>query len=201
VYAHILPKHIWKNISDPAKYPNEKPVGCGPFKFGYLKKDTHELYLEANKEHFYPPNIDGFYRIVIRSMETTMGALENKEVDFHNLQMTPEQVKELSKHSHIKTVTTPRHGPYELRGDMDRKPFNDFAFRQALSHLIPRRDYVSLMWGKEGIPAKNSIIHPYLKPWHNDKVPFDEYSMEKAKAILRKAGYTWDSKGSLHYPS
>ena len=27
----IVPEHIWKDVTDPAKYPNDKPVGTGPF--------------------------------------------------------------------------------------------------------------------------------------------------------------------------
>jgi peptide/nickel transport system substrate-binding protein len=200
VYAHILPKHIWEKIDDPQKYPNENPMGSGPFKFGHLRRDNHELYLEANKDHFNPPNIDGLYRKVILTMEATIGALENKEVDFHELTLSSEQVEYLSKYSHLKFETTLDHGPYEIRGDLERRPFNDIAFRQAVSYLIPRRDFISLMFEDIGFPAANSLIHPKSRPWYNTKVPFDEYSLDKAKAILKKAGYTWDRKKLLHYP-
>jgi ABC-type transport system substrate-binding protein len=59
---------------------------------------------------------------------------------------------------------------------------------------------MTLIYEKDALPAANSLIHPDLKPWYNDKVPFDEYSVEKAKAVLKKAGYSWDSNAFLHYP-
>jgi peptide/nickel transport system substrate-binding protein len=200
VYAHILPKHIWEKISEPDKYPNEHPIGNGPFKFGYWKRGE-ELYMEANKAHFYPPKIDGFYRKVIPSMEGVIAALENKEVDIAHDRLSSEQAEEISRLPHITVVATPNHGPYEIRSDLDQKPFSDLAFRKAVSHIIPRKDYMDLVFGKAGHAAANSILHPKLKPWFNEKVPFDEYTIEKAKTILKSAGYTWDKKGFLHYPA
>jgi peptide/nickel transport system substrate-binding protein len=200
VYAHILPKHIWENISDPDQNPNENPIGNGPFKFGHWNRAQDEVYLEANKAHFHPPTIDGLYRLTITSREATVAALENKKVDFHLEPFAAETAKELAKLPHLTIIKVPDFGAYEIRGDLDRKPFNDIAFRQAVSHLIPRKDFMTLIYEKDALPAANSLIHPDLKPWYNDKVPFDEYSVEKAKAVLKKAGYSWDSNAFLHYP-
>jgi peptide/nickel transport system substrate-binding protein len=199
VFAHILPKHIWEKISDPDKYPNEHPIGNGPFKFGYWKRNQ-ELYYEANKEHFSPPKIDGVYRKVIPSMDGIINAMKTKEVDFEQPRLSTEAAQELSKLPHITVVSTPDHSLTEIRGDLDKKPFSDLEFRKAVSHIIPREDYGDLVYGKAWIAA-SSIIHPKLKPWYNDRVPFDEYSIERARDILKKAGYTWDIKGLLHYPA
>ena len=199
VYAHILPKHIWEKIDEPDKLSMKKPIGSGPFKFGHWKRGE-EMYFEANKEHFYPPKIDGYYRKVIPSMEGIIAALENKEIDIESERLSSEMADELSKLSHIKIVGTPTHGPFEIRGALDQKPFSDLAFRKAISHIIPRDEYGELVFGKAWNSATNTVIHPKLKPWHNDRIPFDEYSVPKAKEILKKAGYTWDKKGFLRYP-
>ncbi len=38
---NIVPEHIWKDIADPVKYPNENPVGTGPFtEIGLRGPDT-----------------------------------------------------------------------------------------------------------------------------------------------------------------
>jgi len=200
VFAHILPRHIWEKISEPNQYPNENPIGSGPFKFGYWKRNQ-EYYLEANKEHFMPPKIDGIYRKVIPSMDGILGAYENKEIDTGNDRLNEEQADRLAKLSHITIVPTPNHGGYEMRADLEKKPFSDLAFRRAVSHLIPRKDYMALAFGKYGHAASNTFLHPQLKPWHNSKIPFDEFSVEKAKSILKTAGYTWDKDGFLHYPA
>ena len=197
--AHILPKHIWEKIDDPDKYPNEKPIGSGPFKFGYWKRGE-ELYLEANKEHFSPPNIEGFYRKVIPSLEASIAALENKEIDIQGDRLHTEYIKRLEKFPHLTLVSAPDHGIYEMRGDLDKKPFSDLQFRRAVSYLIPRKQYMDLVFGKVGHAASNTVIHPELKPWYNEKVAFDEYSPQKAREILKTAGYWWDKKGFLHYP-
>ena len=198
-YAHILPKHIWERIQEPDTYPNEKPIGSGPFKFGYWKQGE-ELYLEANKEHFAPPKIDGFYRKVISSLEGVLAALENKEIDIHHDRLDSEMAKRLEKFPHLTVVSTPNNGVYEMRGNLDKKPFSDLQFRKAINHIIPKRQAMAQIFGKAGRAAGNTIIHPDLKPWYNEKVGFDEYSPQRAKEILRAAGYWWDKDGFLHYP-
>jgi peptide/nickel transport system substrate-binding protein len=198
-YAHILPKHVWEKIDEPDKYPNEKPIGSGPFKFGYWKRGE-ELYLEANKDHFYPPQNEGFYRKVIPTLEGIIAALENKEIDIQHDRIDSESAKGLEKFSHLTVVSTPSHGVYELRGDLDKRPFSDLQFRKAMSYAIPRKQYMAQIFGKAGHASPNSIIHPQLKPWHNGKVGFDEYSLQNAKDILKTAGYWWDRDGFLHYP-
>lgn len=197
-FAHILPKHIWEKIDDPDKYPNEKPIGSGPFKFGYWKREE-EVYLEANKDHFYPPKNGGFYRKVIPTLEGTIAALENKEIDVHHDRIDSESAKRLKKLSHLTVVSTPNHGVYEVRGDLEKRPFSDLQFRKAVSHLIPRKQYMEQMFGEAG-RASNSIVYPQLQPWFNKKIGFDEYSVKKAREILKDAGYWWDKNGYLHYP-
>ena len=191
--AHIIPKHIWEKIDDPDKYPNDKPIGSGPFKFGYWKRGE-EIYLEANKEHFAAPKIEGFYRKAIPSMEGIIAALENKEIDIQHDRLDSENAKRLEKFPHLTVVLSPNHGIYEMRGNLEKKPFSDLTFRKAISHVVPRKQYMAQVFGKAGRPAHNTIIHPDLKPWYNDKIGFDEYSPQKAKEILKAAGYWWDKE-------
>jgi peptide/nickel transport system substrate-binding protein len=197
--AHILPKHIWEKIDDPDKYPNEKPIGSGPFKFGYWKRGE-EIYFEANRDHFYPPKIEGFYRKAIPSLEGVIAALESKEIDIHHDRLDSENATRLEKFPHLTVVSTPNHGIYEMRGDLEKKPFSDLQFRKAISYAIPRKQYMAQVFGKAGHAASNTIIHPELKPWYNEKIAFDEYAPQKAREILKAAGYWWDGSGFLHYP-
>ncbi len=78
--VYILPQHIWGAIDNPATFANENPIGSGPFKFNYYRRDE-ELSLNAFKEHFAPPKNDGFLHVVYGNIEAIVGALERGEID------------------------------------------------------------------------------------------------------------------------
>jgi peptide/nickel transport system substrate-binding protein len=40
-----------------------------------------------------------------------------------------------------------------------------------------------------------------MKPWHNPNLPAPEYSIDKARETLKKAGYTWNADGKLCFPA
>jgi peptide/nickel transport system substrate-binding protein len=80
------------------------------------------------------------------------------------------------------------------------EPFNDRIFRQALSLAFPIDDIIKIVLRGAGDPA-GSIIAPSLEFWHKDSIPAFSYDPERAKELLLEAGYTWDEKGMLHYPT
>ena len=80
------------------------------------------------------------------------------------------------------------------------KPFDDVEFRRALHHAIPKKRILDVVFEGQGIVGQNTPLSPLLKPWHNDKIPFVDFDLEKSKGILAKAGYTRDEKGRLCYP-
>ena len=82
-----------------------------------------------------------------------------------------------------------------------RPPFQDLAFRQALSAVIDRTLLAEDAWGGAAVPA-NSWVSPALDVWHDkgivDRVPGG--NLAAAQTILAKAGYVVVD-GKLHYPA
>ncbi len=199
----ILPKHIWEKIpqsvglKDPGKYLNPNPIGSGPFKFGHWRKGQ-EIYFKANKEHFAAPALDDFYFDIIPSTDGVAGALERGEIDLSQYPLTPALGDHLKKLPFLQVASTPSQGVYEMRPDLGKKPFDDVHFRKAVYHAFDRRPFISYFGG--GIQASNTPITPLSKFWHNPNLPAPEYSIDKARAVLQKAGYTWDSQGNLCFP-
>jgi peptide/nickel transport system substrate-binding protein len=82
-----------------------------------------------------------------------------------------------------------------------RPPFNNLAFRQALSAVIDRKLLAEDAWGGAAEPA-NSWISPALTFWSDkgivDRVPGGD--LAGAQKILKEAGFVLVD-GHLHYPA
>ncbi len=199
----IIPKHIWQDIpdkvdvDDPLNYPNEKPIGSGPFKFDYWDRGR-EMKVTAFKEHFNPPKVDGIIRIVYGSHDAMAAAIEKGECDRTRYILKPSLLLDLQKVENVVAKGYPNHGFYTLSYNTKRPPLNDPAFRRAVAHVIPMDLIIEAILSGFGEPG-GSVIAPANKFWHNPAVkPFPQ-DVEIAKKILSDAGYFWE-KGKLHYP-
>ena len=96
----LIPKHVWQDIpekvdvSDPLNYPNEKPVGSGPFKLDYWDRGR-EFKVSAFKEHFNPPKCEGIIGIVYGSHDAVAAAIEKGECDRNRYILKPSLLLDL----------------------------------------------------------------------------------------------------------
>jgi len=80
------------------------------------------------------------------------------------------------------------------------KPMDDPIFRQAFQHAINRKGMLEIIYGNYGNACHNTPITPFLKFWNNPDIPIIDFDLNKAREILKTAGYTWDKEGRLCYP-
>ncbi len=203
--VYLIPEHIWKdipdkvaNLDDPLNFPNDKPVGSGPFRFEHWDQGR-ELKVGAFKDHFHPPRCAGIVRVVYGSHDALAAAIEKGECDRTRYVLKPSLVEDLKKIPNVVAKGYPSHGFYSLSYHTTRPPLNDPLFRKALAHLIPKE--LILQAVLSGYADKgSSVIAPANNFWHNPAVkPFPE-DPKKAREILAGAGYSWDGKGRLLYP-
>ena len=137
--------------------------------------------------------------VIIPSVDGVAGAIERGEIDITQYTLTPalgDRIKEIPS---LKVAYTPSHGVFEVRPDLNKKPFSDIHFRRAIYHALDPRPYINF-YGGQAIAASNTPITPLNKFWHNPDLPRPEYNIEKAREVLKKAGYTWNSEGQLCFP-
>jgi len=200
----IIPKHIWQDIpdkvddvSDPLNYPNEKPVGSGPFRFDYWDRGR-EMKVSAFKQHFNPPKVDGIIRVVYGSHDAMAAAIEKGECDRTRYILKPSLLVDMQKVKNVVAKGYPNHGFYTLSYNTRRPPLDDPAFRRAVDHLIPRELMIEAILSGFGEPG-GSVIAPANEFWHNPAIKPSPEDVAKAKEILEEAGYFW-KRGRLHYP-
>lgn len=77
--------------------------------------------------------------------------------------------------------------------------FRDVRFRQAVSLMLDRKAMARLVYQGRATPLWGNVT-PGNKLWLNTSLPRPERSVDQAKALLRSAGFSWSSSGSLLDP-
>ncbi len=202
----ILPKHIWENLVDeqglahPDEYANLDAIGSGPFKFDHWRRGE-ELRMSKNPDFYENISIDGLIYVLFGQHEAVMTALETGDLDSNAEQFIPAHIEKSQTMNHLAVVNVPDIGYQYLSFNLDRKPFDDLSFRQAIAHTI---DYDSILeihlqgYGIRG--GSGLVINEANEYWHNPNVDHREYDPALAREILKNAGYTWDSDGRLRFP-
>lgn len=82
--------------------------------------------------------------------------------------------------------------------DLSRKQvwFRELRFRQAISEAIDRDSIVRLVYGTRGAALWGNV-GPGNKLWMNNGVPHPPRSLERARQLLREAGFSWNQTGQL----
>jgi len=204
----IIPKHVWQPIMESLAatnqtvedYKEEKCIGSGPFRFVHWR-DPEEVMLARNADHWSPPEMERWILRTVPNQEATLGMLRNGEINFLAIFTgDPQNVAELAKQlPNIKVVTTTDLGFQFIAWNLRRPPFDDAAFRRALSTAISRKLMAAAAWNGFAEPA-GSCVSTALPFWHANDSLVEGGDLSKAKQMLIDAGYTV-SGGELHYPA
>jgi len=205
--VNLIPKAIWEpkikaleGKADTAETIQEDvPMGSGPFKFVRWTKNE-EVVLEANLDHFAAPKAARWILRTVSNTEAALGMLKSGEINFLSEYTGDPKVLEdlLAGMPALKMVVTDDLGFRYIGLNERRAPFDDPAFRRALSTAIDRRLIIGAAYKGYATPA-NSVIAPVLTFWHDPAVDKMETGIDVAKKILEDAGYSIID-GKLHYP-
>jgi peptide/nickel transport system substrate-binding protein len=203
-YAFLAPKHIWEavpsNLATPADWPNDRPIGSGPWRYVEWKKGEY-LQLAANRDFFMKPKLDGMVVLPVPQMESMVGMLERGDSDMlaWNLDMT--LGARIGRNPDLEVVRTPTHGQHEVRLNLALAPTSNRGFRRALQHATDRRKLLDIIFSGAGVVSNGAPITPALEAWANPDVVAPEPSIDRARAVLREAGFTWNAQGRLVMPA
>jgi peptide/nickel transport system substrate-binding protein len=207
---NLAPKHIWAPIFDDLKnkpqtaesIQEEHPVGSGPFRIVRAALNQ-EIVLEANPNHWAKPSINRWIMRIMPNVEASLGALKNGEINFlSDYTGDPQILADLAKAQPNIEVSEALDIGFRFLGYNERRPpFDNRAFRRALSAVIDRQLLAEDAWGGAAVPA-NSWISSALGTWHDqgivDKVPGG--TLAAAQQFLKEAGFVLVD-GKLHYPA
>ena len=204
-YMFLIPAHIWKDypgkagVDDVIKFPNEAPIGSGPFRFVHWRRGS-ELKVDAVKDHHHAPKCAGMIRSVYGSHDAMAAAIEKDECDRTRYLLSIAHIEALSKVKGVIAKPYPSHGFYSLALNTQKPPFDKQIFRQALHKALPTDFFIDVIL-KGSVEPAGSVISPVNAFWHDSSVKPVTPDVKAARKMLGDAGYKWDSAGRLLYPT
>ncbi len=204
----IVPEHIWSKLSDPATYPNQNPIGTGPFLLDSFNPTTNTITLVKNPNYWMAgrPYID---KIVVRSVEsntTVMLELLKGTADWSYVYIPDVQKTWVGKNPAINKIWWPMNSTLILYLNTRKYPFNNPVFRQAISMAIDRAAAEEKAYFNAGGPSNAIGILPaqqseWLDPTLSSlNTSLAQYNPKAAQELLASIGFKKNADGNLVGP-
>ena len=174
------------------------PVGTGPFKFvDWIKGDRVDL--AKNPDYWgTPAKLDKVTFKFISDPTAAFSAMMAGDVDAFPEFPAPETLDQFKSDPRFSVVIGTTEGETILAMNNGKKPFNDLKVRQALSYAIDRKAIIDGAMFGYGAPI-GSHFSP-ADPGYVDLTGLYAYAPDKAKELLKEAGYPNGFKVSLKLP-
>ncbi|MDA8353781.1 MAG: ABC transporter substrate-binding protein [Firmicutes bacterium] len=191
-FAIASPKAV---KADPAEFA-QHPVGTGPFKFKSWKKGD-SITIVKNEDYWQEglPKLD---RVIFESIPDNSArftALQSGDIDVMD-GLNPDDAKRVEKNENLQLLKRPPNNVGYLAFNTEKEPFDNKKVRQAINHAVNKKGLIKSFYAGLAEPAKNPI--PPSMWGYNEKVEPYEYDLDKAKQLLKEAGYEDGFKATFY---
>jgi len=192
-FAVVVPRDIARKYGKDFQY---HLVGSGPYQLVEMRRGIR-WRLVRNPYYTGPDGyVDGVDVLIVADNSTETMMLERNEVD--RIWAGPPEAALYARDPRHRSwlVGVPTVGTDYVFMNTEMKPFDNRLVRQAISYAI-RKDRLIKLAGGIGTVA-DGIIPPAMS-WTNSSLPRYDYNPDKARALLRKAGYPNGFQTTLGY--
>lgn len=198
----ILPKHIWEPYKeDMSSFANEKAVGIGPFKLKEFRP-AESMWLVRNEDYYgTKPSVDEIVFKTYGSKDALYMAVKAGEVDMIGYYGVSILVAEdFRKAPNVEVLESPGLQMWPLNFNLHQKTaVRDRNVRYAIMHGIDRQKILDMVYLGVG-ELIDSPMYPEVE-YHNPNLYQFDYNPEKAKSLLREAGFVdGDGDGIVNDP-
>ena len=163
-----------------------EPMGTGAYKMTEWVAGDH-ITLTANEDYFGgAPSIKKVTIKPIVDKNTGLIALENKEIDVF-LNVNSSDIATVKENKDLAFYSSNQAAVLSLNMNIEKKPLDDVKVRKAISHAINKENIIVGALENIGTIAKSAI--PPVVAGYTEDAPSYEYNIEKAKQLLKEAGF------------
>ncbi|MDH2924422.1 dipeptide transport system substrate-binding protein [Nicoletella semolina] len=165
---------------------DSNPIGTGPFQFVDYQKDSQVRYKAFDDYWDGRPKIDRLVFSITSDASVRYAKLQKGEchaAPYPN----PADIEKLKADPNINLMSQAGLNIGYLSFNTQKVPLNNVKVRQALSYAINKQAILDAVYQGSGQIAKNPI--PSTIWGYNDGVQDYDYNPEKAKALLKEAGF------------
>lgn len=181
----VIPKGSLKEGTDK---PTRYPPGTGPFRFIEWKPKQHIVFDRFGDYWGQKAFLD---RLILRPIsDDSVRITALRAGDVQMIERTPrEWVRQIvdGKMKGIGFAKATYSSFRRLVFNVAAPPFDNKKLRQAVAHAINRREILEAAYFGFGEP--NDQKYPKGNQWHIEGVSSPAYDLEKARALLKEAGY------------
>jgi len=186
----ILPKHIWENVTDPAKFTSpEAVIGTGPYMLADYNKELGTYLYKANDSYYLGKPIVKEIKFVKIGEQMMPAALKGGSV---NSSSVPAEVVANIEAAGFTVITDSPSWNGKLTINHKKEPLSSKEFRQALAYAIDRDALVQIVFRGNAV-AGNPGMAPPTSVWYNPDAPQYKYDLEKAKQLITGLDYTLEN--------
>ena len=165
---------------------NENPIGTGSYKFK-SRKIGDSITLEKN-ENFYEKR-NGLkyitFKSIVEASNRTIG-LETGEIDIA-LAISSVDENNIKNNPKLQLITKPSISYSYVGMNNSKSPFNDVKVRKAVNYAVDKQAIIDVILNGSGKIATSPIAPGVFG--FTDKTKNYEYNVEKAKELMKEAGY------------
>jgi peptide/nickel transport system substrate-binding protein len=165
----------------------EHPVGTGPFKFVDWKEND-SITLEKNPDYWQKgyPKLNKVVFRVIPENTARLNALANGEIDIMDGLNNSDEAT-VKANDQLQVIERPSMNVGYIGLTTTHKPFDNKLVRQAMNYAIDKKAIIDAFYGGKALEAVNPMP-PSIEGYNKSIEPYP-YDLEKAKQLLKEAGY------------
>ncbi|MEK4484449.1 glutathione ABC transporter substrate-binding protein [Psychrobacillus sp. FSL H8-0484] len=170
------------------------PVGTGPFKFVEWKP-SEGLEVVKNEEYWQEglPKVDSITFKPVSENGSRIAMLQTGEADFI-FPVPTEQADSINGKNGIEVESKPSIIVRYMAMNTLKAPYDNIKVREALNYAINKEAFIKVVMNNHG-NILDSIIAPNVQ--YYEKQDLYSYDVEKAKSLLKEAGYENGFKAKL----
>jgi len=179
-FASIVPKEV--------KDLNTEAVGTGPYKLDKIVEGQYVL-LKKNPDYYVKglPKANSIKFLIMKDEAQRTAAIRAGKVDIASISADTAKILSKAKNVSVKEYQSLEYSYLGI--NVNKKPFNDPKVRQAISYAVDRNEIIKTVW--KGKAKLTGPIAPAQDKWALDtsEYPSYQHNVEKAKELLKEAGY------------